>query len=42
MDGVAVGELTENHAHQLDPGVIALAMLVGTGIANNFSDDFFG
>ena len=36
--GVAVGKLAEDHADQLAPCVVALAVLVCPGFADYFSD----
>ena len=36
--GVAVGKLAEHHADQRTPCVITLAVLVCSGIADDFSD----
>lgn len=39
---ITPGELAENHADELTPRVIALAVLVRACCPNNFSDGFFG
>lgn len=37
-NGVTVGKLTEHHADQLAPCIIALAVLVCSGLADHFPD----
>ena len=41
MKIITPGELAENHADELTPRVIALAVLVRSCCPNNFSDGFF-
>lgn len=37
-----MGCIVKNHAHELTPRVVTLAMFVGLGIADDFLDYFFG